>query len=208
MPSVEPVAGRRPSRRSRRPRSARAAARAASIMRASRAFISAWSCTARRTSPSTARTPSASAASSASGAFLSISKCMTLSRHVGLAGVQDAAQPAVVAALGADHGVDHGAHRVALRGELVGDGVDEERRVLGVRLDDRADRRVAVAGERRVEGAHGDVGRCGRRRARRAPMIWPNSSSAVRPAPCRQTGGARRPWRTPGPSAPAPPSAR
>ena len=126
-------------------------------MGASCAFIAAWSCTARRTSPSTPRTPAATAASSASGAFLSVSKCMTLSRTSASRACRTRRSRPSVAALRADDGVDHGAHRVALRGELVGDGVDEERGVLGVRLDDGADRRVAVAGERRVEGAHGDV---------------------------------------------------
>jgi hypothetical protein len=46
--------------------------------------------------------------------------------------------------------------REPARVELLRHRVDQEGRVGGVRLDDRADRRVGVAGERGVEGADGD----------------------------------------------------
>jgi hypothetical protein len=70
------------------------------------------------------------------------------------AGMQDAGDAPVRRALGADDRVQDADDAQAAGSELGADGVDEERQVLGVGLEDRTVGLVAVLGERRVERPH------------------------------------------------------
>ena len=68
----------------------------------------------------------------------------------------DTGDAALVIALDADDRMEHEPDRMTLLGDLLRERIDEERRVLGVLLDDRADRRVAVARKGRVERPDSD----------------------------------------------------
>ncbi len=63
---------------------------------------------------------------------------------------------ALAVALDPDHRVDDESDLEAPCAELLRDRVDQERHVLGVRLDDRADGRVPVSGESGIEHANGE----------------------------------------------------
>ena len=80
-----------------------------------------------------------------------------------LPGVQHVRDAPVGAALGADHRMDDQPDLETARGQLLGDRVHQEGHVRAVRLDHRADGRVAVPRQRRVEGAH--------RERRRSPAV-------------------------------------
>jgi hypothetical protein len=68
----------------------------------------------------------------------------------------DAGDPALAVALHADHGVQQPDDLEPVRLERARNRVDQERPVVGVGLHDRAERLVAVLGERGVERAYGD----------------------------------------------------
>ncbi len=73
-----------------------------------------------------------------------------------LTGMENLDDPTLAVALGADHGMDDETDLEAAGAQLLRDGVDEERGVHSVRLDDRSHRGVPVACERRVERADGE----------------------------------------------------
>ena len=148
--------GTRRSRRPRRRRSGRRRRSRSAPSGAPRSAIAAKSSTARRTSPSTERTESASCSSAGV-----VEPPVELEVHhrlarVRLARVQHARDAAVVVALEPDDRVQHALDADALRDELRAHRVDQERQVLGVRLEHRAGALVAVLGRRRVERAHDD----------------------------------------------------
>ena len=81
---------------------------------------------------------------------------MTDSRCARVARAADGGDAAVAVALDADHRMEQAHDLEPVRLERGRHRVDQERPVVGVGLHHRAERLVAVLGQRRVERAHGD----------------------------------------------------
>ena len=119
-----------------------------------RSCIGSKSRTTRRTSCRIARILPSRSTRSCSESRRSSSKCMNDSRWAASRPDMHPLELAVLGAMRADHRVHDQPHAEVARRELLGDRVDQERRVVGVRLDDRARHQVAVAIDRRHEHAH------------------------------------------------------
>ena len=131
------------------------ACRAISPMCCIRSCIGSKSRTTRRTSCRIAPDPPLEIA-----AVLLVEPAIELEMHHRLAVRRVTArhhplEAAVLVANRADHRVDQQPHAEVASRELLGDRVHQERRVVGVRLDDRAGHHVSVVVDRRHEDPHG-----------------------------------------------------